>query len=239
MTSPKNIAGVVALVGAGIACSQAVVARKLETDKDKFSYTVGQQIADNIKSQSVDVDPNVVASSLKDGLEGKKSELSREEMTASMSKAREAAQQKMMAGAGDNLKKGEAWLEENKKKPGIKVTAGGLQYKVITEGKGAMPKGEDTVTAHYKGTLIDGTEFDSSYKRGQPADFPVRGVIPGWTEALQTMKVGEKRELFIPAKLGYGERGMPPSIPPNSVLVFEVELLNVAKAGKAATKPKK
>ena len=125
-----------------------------------------------------------------------------------------------------NKKDGEALLAENKKKEGIKTLPSGLQYKVIQEGTGKVPKATDTVTTNYRGTLIDGTEFDSSYKRGQPATFPVNGVIPGWTEALQLMKTGSKWQLFIPSNLAYGERG-PGTIGPNAVLVFEIELLAV------------
>jgi FKBP-type peptidyl-prolyl cis-trans isomerase len=126
-----------------------------------------------------------------------------------------------------NKKEGEAFLTENKKKEGVKTLASGLQYKVLKEGSGKMPKATDKVTTHYQGTLIDGTEFDSSYKRGEPASFLVNGVIPAWTEALQLMKVGSKWQLFVPSKLGYGERGMGPKIGPNAVLVFTVELLSI------------
>jgi FKBP-type peptidyl-prolyl cis-trans isomerase FklB len=126
-----------------------------------------------------------------------------------------------------NKTEGTKFLEENKKKPGVKTTASGLQYKVEKEGTGPQPKGTDMVTVNYRGTLIDGTEFDSSYKRGQPATFPVNGVIKGWTEALQLMKKGAKYQLFIPSNLAYGERAMGPDIGPNSTLTFEVELMDV------------
>jgi FKBP-type peptidyl-prolyl cis-trans isomerase FklB len=133
----------------------------------------------------------------------------------------------MKAQGEKNKKEGEAFLAENKKKEGVKTLPSGLQYKVIKEGTGKSPKATDKVSTHYRGTLIDGTEFDSSYKRGQPATFPVNGVIPGWTEALQLMKVGSKWQLFIPSKLAYGERGAPPVIGPYSVLIFTVELLAI------------
>jgi len=126
-----------------------------------------------------------------------------------------------------NRKEGEAFLAANKKKEGVKTLASGLQYKVIKPGTGKKPKSTDTVTTHYRGTLIDGTEFDSSYNRGQPATFPVHGVIPGWTEALQLMEEGAKWQLFIPSKLGYGERGAGQAIGPNATLIFEVELVSV------------
>jgi FKBP-type peptidyl-prolyl cis-trans isomerase FklB len=138
-----------------------------------------------------------------------------------------AAQQKgLKEQAAKNLSQSKTFLAENGKKEGIKTLPSGLEYKVVTEGSGKMPKETDTVIVHYKGTLIDGTEFDSSYKRNQPATFQVKGVIKGWTEALQLMKAGSKWQLFIPPDLGYGERGAGP-VPPNSALIFEVELLSI------------
>lgn len=132
--------------------------------------------------------------------------------------------------AANSTNSGEAFLEKNKAQPGVTTTADGLQYKVITEGKGPKPKLDDQVTVHYQGTLVNGQEFDSSYKRGEPATFPVNGVIPGWTEALQLMPVGSTWELYIPAKLAYGEQGAPPVIGPNETLIFKVELLGIKKA---------
>lgn len=139
-------------------------------------------------------------------------------------------QTQMQSSASKTPMTGEAFLEANKKKPGVVTLPDGLQYKVIKEGKGAKPSATDTVTVNYEGKLIDGTEFDSSYKRGEPASFPVNGVIPGWVEALQLMNEGSSWELFIPAKLAYGEQGAPPSIGPNQVLVFKVELLKINKS---------
>src|SRR5213593_525626 len=135
-------------------------------------------------------------------------------------------EQKQKAAADKNASEGTKFLEENKKKEGVKTTASGLQYKVVKEGTGAQPKANDTVTVNYRGTLINGTEFDSSYKRGEPATFPVNGVIKGWTEALQLMKVGSKYQLFVPSSLAYGERSVSPEIGPNATLIFEVELLD-------------
>ena len=157
--------------------------------------------------------------------------LSEEEMRTVMTafqKEMAAKQAEMMKSQGEkNKKEGEAFLAENKKKEGVKTLASGLQYKVIKEGTGKTPKATDKVSTHYQGTLIDGTEFDSSYKRGEPATFPVNGVIPGWTEALQLMKVGSKWQLFVPSKLAYGEKGAGPIIGPNAVLIFTVELLAI------------
>ncbi len=225
----KNTLRNSSLVGLSFALTASAFAVKLDTDKKKASYAIGQQISQSFKAQNVDVDVDVVAASIKDGLANKKSQLSQEEMTKAMQKLQESQMAKEKATAEKNKKIGDDFLEANKKKPGVKVSSTGLQYKVIKEGKGDSPKKEDRVVAHYKGTFIDGKEFDSSYTRGEPAEFPVTGVIPGWTEALQEMKPGEKRELFIPAALAYGERGRP-SIPPNSVLIFEVELVSVKKA---------
>jgi FKBP-type peptidyl-prolyl cis-trans isomerase FkpA/FKBP-type peptidyl-prolyl cis-trans isomerase FklB len=154
-------------------------------------------------------------------------------------KARDAQMAKMEAEGKANKDKGEKFLAENKSKPGVKTTASGLQYLVLTEGKGKSPKATDTVTVHYKGTLIDGTQFDSSYDRGQPAEFPLDRVIKGWTEGLQTMKVGGKSRLFVPSDIAYGPQGRP-GIPPNSTLIFDVELVDIAKPAKAeAPKPAK
>jgi FKBP-type peptidyl-prolyl cis-trans isomerase len=206
--------------------SLAAHALKLDTDKKKASYAIGQQISQSFKAQNVDVDVDVLAASIKDALAGKKPQLTPEQMNEAMQKLQASQMKARDALGAKNLKEGQAFLAANKKKDGVKETKSGLQYKVLREGKGASPKPDDTVSAHYAGTLIDGTEFDSSYKRGEPTEFPVKGVIPGWTEALLTMKPGEKRQLFIPASLAYGPQGRP-SIPPNSVLLFDIELMKV------------
>jgi FKBP-type peptidyl-prolyl cis-trans isomerase FkpA/FKBP-type peptidyl-prolyl cis-trans isomerase FklB len=220
----------------GMCVSVAACAAKLESQKQKMSYAIGQQIGNSIKSEGLDVDVDVLASSIKDVLKGNKSQLTPEQMQEVMISAQMEMQQKQAQAAEGNLKKGQEFLEANKSKEGVKTTPSGLQYKVVAEGKGATPGDNDTVVCHYKGTLIDGTEFDSSYKRNAPAEFPVNGVIRGWTEALKTMKEGEKRQLFIPADLAYGPQGRP-GIPGNSVLIFDIELISVKKAPAAAAKP--
>ncbi len=203
----------------------------LTTEKDKVSYINGTDIAKNLKKQGIDIDPELLFKGLKDAFTDQKLLLSDEEIQQVMA----AFQQEMMAKqskkAGElaekNQKEGEAFLAANKKKDSVITLPSGLQYKVIAEGKGKMPGLNDTVTTNYRGTLIDGTEFDNSYKRGEPATFPVSGVIPGWTEALQHMKVGAKWQLFVPSNLAYGERGAGQTIGPNATLIFEVELLSI------------
>jgi FKBP-type peptidyl-prolyl cis-trans isomerase FklB len=209
----------------------------LKTELEKVSYIIGTQIARNFKTQDVEVNLDALMMGLKDALEGKELALSQNEM----SKVYTAWQQKMRAKqaakrkkeAAENLAAGTAFLEANKKKEGVKVLPDGLQYKIIRAGTGATPTADDKVKTNYRGTLIDGTEFDSSYKRNAPAEFAVTKVIKGWTEALQLMKVGAKWELYIPPNLAYGERGRP-GIPPNSTLIFEVELLDIVKPTQAA-----
>jgi FKBP-type peptidyl-prolyl cis-trans isomerase FklB len=203
----------------------------LKTQKDKVSYSIGTDIGNNLKKQSIDIDPDIVAKGVKDAYTGGKPLMSESEIRETM----EAFRKEMMAKLQErqktlsekNKKEGEAFLAENAKKEGVKTLPSGLQYKVITEGTGKTPQATDTVSVNYKGTLIDGTEFDSSYRRGQPATFPVKGVIPGWTEALQLMKEGAKWQLFIPSKLGYGEVGAGSQIGPNATLIFEVELISI------------
>ncbi len=209
---------------------------ELKDDKAKESYSVGYQFGQNLKKMETDLDAEVLTAAIRDGLSGKESRLSDEEMRAAVASLRERTVAAMQASvkeqAQKNLAEGEKFLAENKTKDGVKTTASGLQYKVIEEGEGPSPKAGDTVTVHYRGTFVDGSEFDSSYQRGEPATFPLTGVIPGWTEALQLMKKGSKWELFIPSDLAYGERGAGNRIPPNSTLIFEVELLSIKEAPK-------
>jgi FKBP-type peptidyl-prolyl cis-trans isomerase FkpA/FKBP-type peptidyl-prolyl cis-trans isomerase FklB len=201
----------------------------LTTDKKKFSYAVGQQIGRQLKGSGLDIDTKVLGDSIADVLAGKESKLTADEMRAAMGKANEAAQAKMESTGKENKAKGDKFLAENKSKAGVKTTASGLQYQVVKEGSGKSPAATDTVKVHYEGKLIDGTKFDSSYDRNEPAEFPLNGVIKGWTEGLQLMKVGGKMKLYVPSDLAYGPQGRP-SIPPNSVLIFDVELLEIANA---------
>ncbi|HBR17399.1 MAG: hypothetical protein A3G39_03665 [Deltaproteobacteria bacterium RIFCSPLOWO2_12_FULL_43_16] len=222
-----------AILGIALLTCQVSAAEKttLKSEKDKVSYSIGLSIGNNFKNQSVDVDVDVLAKGVKDAISGNKPLMTEKEVQETMMafqnemKTKQAEHAKVLG--GKNKKEGEAFLAENKKKEGVKTTASGLQYKVIKNGNGKKPKATDTVTVHYKGTLIDGTEFDSSYKRGEPTSFPVNQVIAGWTEALQLMNVGSKWQLFIPANLGYGDRGAGPQIGPNAALIFEVELISL------------
>jgi FKBP-type peptidyl-prolyl cis-trans isomerase FklB len=199
---------------------------QLKDQKDKVSYSIGMQIGFNLGRQKVDINPDILAAGIKDAL-ANKPQLTPDQVKDVMAQFEKDMEQKQKQLGEKNKTEGAKFLEENKKKSGVKTTASGLQYKVEKEGTGAQPKATDMVTVNYRGTLIDGTEFDSSYKRGQPATFPVNGVIKGWTEALQLMKQGSKYQLFIPSNLAYGERAMGPDIGPNSTLVFEVELQEV------------
>ena len=203
----------------------------LKTQKDKESYSLGVSTAKSMQQQSVDINPDIFARGLKDVFTGAKMALTDDEMrqviTVFQKEMTEKYAVKMKAVSEKNKKEGETFLAENKKKDGVKTLPSGLQYKVITDGTGGSPKLTDTVTTNYRGTLMDGTEFDSSYKRGQPAKFPVNGVIAGWTEALQLMKVGSKWQLFIPSNLAYGERGAGNMIGPNATLIFDIELISI------------
>ena len=199
----------------------------LKNQKEKLSYIIGMDIGKNLKNQSVDVDPNILAKGIKDTLSGGKGLLTEQEILETMSTFQKEMVAKQQALAEKNKKEGETFLAENKKKKGVTTLASGLQYKVIKAGTGKKPKPADTVTAQYRGTLVNGTEFDSSYRRGQPATFPVTGVIAGWTEALGLMQEGAKWQLFIPPNLAYGEKGAGGQIGPNATLIFEVELISV------------
>jgi len=203
----------------------------LKSPKEKLSYSIGVDIGNTLKRQQIEADATVLGQGIKDAMSGGKLLLSEQEIRETMQnfqKEMVAKQAERMKKLGDeNKKAGEAFLAENKKKPGVVALPSGLQYKVIKEGTGKSPKATDTVTVNYRGTLLDGSEFDSSFKRGEPATFQVNGVIAGWTEALQKMKPGAKWQLFIPSNLAYGERGAGGMIGPNATLIFEVDLISI------------
>ena len=200
-------------------------------ENDRISYSVGYQVGGDFKRQRVELNPELFVKGIRDAMSGGEPLLSREEMDRTLVDLKRkvvTAQREEQKKAGEkNLAEGKKFLEENAKKEGVATLPSGLQYQVIEPGAGDSPKKTDSVTVQYRGTRIDGTEFDSSYKRGRPATFRVDGVIAGWTEALQRMKPGAKWRLFIPSNLAYGERGSGAKIPPNSALIFEVELVSV------------
>src|SRR5213075_1421976 len=199
---------------------------QLKDQKDKVSYSIGMQIGFNLARQKVDINPDVLNAGMKDAIAGKP-QLTPDQVKDVMAQFEKDMEQKQKQLGEKNKTDGAKYLEENKKKPGMKTTASGLQYKVEKEGTGSQPKPTDMVTVNYRGTLIDGTEFDSSYKRGQPATFPVNGVIKGWTEALQLMNQGAKYQLVIPSNLAYAERGAGADIGPDATLIFEVESMSI------------
>jgi FKBP-type peptidyl-prolyl cis-trans isomerase FklB len=203
----------------------------LSTDKDKLSYAIGVNVGRSLQKDSVDVDPSILVQGLKDALSGGKTLMTDDEaktVIVALQTSLQKKQEAVMQAAGDvNKKQGDAFLTANKMKEGVVTLPSGLQYKILTPGTGPKPSVSDSVVCNYRGTLIDGTEFDSSYKRGQPATFPVDKVIKGWTEALQLMPVGSKWQLFVPSEMAYGARGPSPTIGANSVLIFEVELLSI------------
>ena len=220
----------------------------LTTDKDKTSYAIGADLGMKLKQAEIDVDPAILSRAVKDVLSGGTTAMTDDEVRAKLMdltkglQAKQQENQKKQAEADKaigekNRKDGEAFLAENKSKEGVVALPSGLQYKVLKTGDGPKPTPQDTVTCNYRGTLLDGKEFDSSYKRGQPASFPVGGVIKGWTEALQLMPVGSKWQLFIPADLAYGDRRAGQDITPGSTLIFDVELLSIKDKNQPAAQP--
>jgi FKBP-type peptidyl-prolyl cis-trans isomerase FklB len=202
---------------------------ELKSLKERASYSIGLNMGTSMKKAAVDLDIEVLAQGLRDGLSGNKPQLAEDEINKVMTDFQKELENKLKAVGEKNKKDGQAFLAANKKKDGVKTTKSGLQYKVIKAGTGQKPKAEDMVTTNYRGTFIDGTEFDSSKKHGKPVQFGVDQVIPGWTEALQLMPVGSKWQLFIPAELAYGEQPPSTDISPNSTLIFELELVSIDK----------
>jgi len=206
-------------------------APEMKTEADSVSYAIGMNLAANVAKDNIEINPTMLAAGLADAIGGKArltQEQAQDVMVALQARLMAKQKEATEGAAQKNLKEGQAFLAENKNKPGVMSTASGLQYQVLTEGTGAMPKSTDKVKVHYEGRLIDGTVFDSSIKRGQPITFPLNGVIPGWTEGLQLMKVGAKYRFFIPSNLAYGEKGFAGSpIGPNATLIFDVELLGI------------
>ncbi len=200
---------------------------KLTTDKEKLSYALGVQIGQDFKQRKFDINTDTFVVAIKDMLADKKPQLSKAEITAVFQKLQKAQMEMQQAASGENSKKGKAFLAKNKNEKGIITLDSGVQYRIITEGKGKRPSASNSVVAHYTGTLINGTVFDSSVERGEPATFPVNGVIKGWQEVLQLMKTGAKWKVFIPPELAYGERGAGADIGPNETLIFEIELLEI------------
>lgn len=230
-----------AMIAAGLtgsALEAAEPATMLKTQQDKVSYSIGIQIGSSVKQQAqqqgLDVKPDIIAAGLKDALSDAKPLLNEQEVRETLMAVQREVMGKQAELGEKNKKEGEAFLEANKKKPGVKTLPSGLQYQVLKEGKGPKPQATETVKAAYKGTLINGTEFDNSDKHGGPATFSLAGVIPGWTEALQLMPVGSKWRLFIPSDLAYAERGAGGLIGPNATLIFEVELMEIEKDAPSA-----
>lgn len=231
---------------AGTTTKSAAAAPALTTRKQKFSYALGMNIGTGYKQgldkQGVEFDPALVAAGVKDALLGGKTRLTQEQAQAVLTEVKtevgKRLQEQTQAAGSKNKAEGEAFLAANKTKEGVVTLPSGLQYKILTEGKGPKPAASDSVVCNYRGTLVNGTEFDSSYKRGQPATFGVSQVIKGWTEALQLMPVGSKWQLFIPANLAYGERG-PGEIGPDATLIFDVELMSIVDKSKEEKKDDK
>jgi FKBP-type peptidyl-prolyl cis-trans isomerase FklB len=231
-----RLVAAIALLCFGIsACQQGEIKKSdLKTQKDSVSYSIGINVGKSLKKSSIEVEPAVVLQGIKDAIDRDSLYLlTDEEMNKTMmglqSSMMKKKREQMKAEADVNKKEGQEFLEKNKKEKGVISLPDGLQYKVLNSGNGPMPKETDKVKCNYIGTLINGTEFDNSYKRGQPAIFVVNGVIKGWSEALQLMHVGDKWQLFIPYDLAYGEEGRSPRIPPAATLIFEIELLGIEK----------
>ena len=212
-----------------------------KTQKEKVSYAIGMEMGKGVKAQGIEVDPTILEQGLKDALSDADSKMSEAELrqviTALQQDIRQKQRQEEEAKAADNKAKGDAFLAENAKKDGVVALPDGLQYKILTAGQGKKPLESDTVLCNYKGTFLDGTEFDSSAKAGKPVPFEVKNVIPGFKEVLQLMPVGSKWQVFVPSNLAYGERGAGGVIGPNATLIFEVELVSIQEAAKSSPIP--
>ena len=226
---PIRTVAIGAALASGVCSAEPPV--ELKHPNDRINYSVGYQIGSDLSRQGVEIDPAIVARGVEDAQSGTEPRLTPEEMRNTLVELKDrvmtAAREKQAETAVHNLAQATAFMEENARKDGVVTLPSGLQYLVLAKGSGASPKATDTVTVHYRGTLVDGTEFDSSYSRNMPASFAVNRVISGWTEGLQLMQQGDKWRLFIPPKLAYGEGGAGDRIPPNSALIFEVELISV------------
>ena len=236
MTHRKLIlAAAIGLLASFAAAAQD--APELKTDKDKFSYALGMNFGENFRKQGLELDPAVFAKAFAESFSGGKTAMTDQDMKAVLTAASQEIRKKQAAVQAEKAeqaqKEGDAFLAANKTKEGVMTLPSGLQYKILKAGTGEKPTPEDTVVCNYKGTLINGTEFDASEKHGGPATFPVKGVIAGWTEALQLMPAGSKWQLFVPANLAYGAQG-PGDIGPNATLIFDVELVSIQKAAGAA-----
>lgn len=203
------------------------LALELDTDKKRFSYIVGMQVGQQIKGDNIDLDEAAFMAAIRDRMTGAKLQINPADIQATLTRIQKQREIEIAKLAETNQAAGQKFLAANKDKSGVKTLPSGVQYKVIKPGAGASPKASDTVEVHYRGMLIDGTEFDSSYSRGQPASFPVNGVIKGWQEALQAMKEGAHWQIVVPAELAYGENGAGGAIGPDATLIFDVELLRI------------
>lgn len=205
-----------------------------KTQKEKVSYAIGMEMGKGVKSQGIDVDPSILAQGLRDAMSGAKPQMSEDELKQVITGLQQEMRQKQMqmqeAAGAENKTKGDAFLAENSKKDGVVALPDGLQYKILSAGTGKKPAETDTVMCNYKGTFLDGTEFDSSAQAGKPVPFEVKNVIPGFKEVLQLMPVGSKWQVFIPSNLAYGERGAGNVIGPNATLIFEIELVSIQEA---------
>ena len=234
-----RLAAAVAMAGlilAGCNAGETGAQLELKTQAQKASYAIGLNMGQSLDGLS-DMDPKIVALGIEDAMSGKEPRLKEAEIAEVFDILRKSTEEQSAKLTAETSKAGQKYLDENAKREGVVTTASGLQYEVITKGDGPTPTANDVVSVHYEGRLVDGTVFDSSIQRGSPIDLPVNGVIAGWVEALQLMHVGEKVQLFIPSDLAYGEQSPSPAIPPNSVLVFDLELLGIKDAAATQAQP--